>query len=218
HVRCLQSIALRREDKSRWERRVALTPDSVASLIKETDAGAIVQEDISNADVILGIKEVPKEHLIPNKTYIFFSHTHKGQLYNMPMLQDILDKKIRLIDYELMTDAQKRRLVLFGTHAGYAGMIDGLHGLGRRLLGLGYNTPFVHAAMSHTYKSLELAKSAVNNIGAAIVDEGLPKDFSPMTFVFTGTGNVSNGVQEIFKLLPHEYIEVKDLQECVTTP
>ncbi|CAG8449603.1 19009_t:CDS:2, partial [Racocetra fulgida] len=157
-VRRLQSIALRREDKSHWERRVALTPDTVSRLIKETGAGAIVQEDISNADVILGIKEVPTNHLIPNKTYMFFSHTHKGQLYNMPMLQDILDKKIRLIDYELMTDAQKRRLVLFGTHAGYA----------------------------------ELAKSAVKDIGDAIADDGLPDDFNPMTFVFTGTGNVSN--------------------------
>ncbi|CAG8590108.1 19829_t:CDS:10 [Cetraspora pellucida] len=234
-VRRLQSIALRREDKSHWERRVALTPDTVSRLIKETgvkiyvqpcnkrifnnnkfiNAGAIVQEDISNADVILGIKEVPTKSLIPNKTYMFFSHTHKGQLYNMYMLQDILDKKIRLIDYELMTDAQKRRLVLFGTHAG---MIDGLHGLGRRLLGLGYNTPFMHIAMSHTYKSLELAKSAVKDIGDVISDEGLPNDFNPMTFVFTGTGNVSNGVQEIFKCLPHEYIRVKDLQECIKAP
>ncbi|CAG8520244.1 11028_t:CDS:10 [Dentiscutata heterogama] len=118
----------------------------------------------------------------------------------MPMLQDILDK-------ELMTDAKKRRLVLFGTHAGYAGMIDGLHGLGRRLLGLGYNTP-----------SLDSAKSTVKDIGATIADEGLPNDFSPMTFVFTGTGNVSNGVQQIFKCLPHEYIQVKDLKECVMTP
>ncbi|CAG8650331.1 29939_t:CDS:10, partial [Racocetra persica] len=203
-VRRLQSIALRREDKSHWERRVALTPDTVSKLIKETgvkiyvqpcnkrifndnkfiNAGAIVQEDISNADVILGIKEVPTNQLIPNKTYMIFSHTHKGQLYNMPMLQDILDKKIRLIDYELMTDAQKRRLVLFGTHAGYA----------------------------------ELAKSAVKDIGDAISDDGLPEDFNPMTFVFTGTGNVSNGVQKIFKCLPHEYIKVKDLQECVKTP
>ncbi|KAF0400949.1 alpha-aminoadipic semialdehyde synthase [Gigaspora margarita] len=236
-TRCLQSIALRREDKSHWERRVALTPDTISRLMKETgvkvyvqpcnkrifnnnkfiNAGAIVQEDISNADVILGIKEVPTKYLIPNKTYMFFSHTHKGQLYNMPMLQDILDKKIRLIDYELMTDAQKRRLVLFGTHAGYAGMIDGLHGLGRRLLGLGYNTPFMHIAMSHTYKSLDSAKSAVKDIGVTIADEGLPNDFSPMTFVFTGTGNVSNGVQDIFKCLPHEYVQVKDLEECAMT-
>jgi alpha-aminoadipic semialdehyde synthase len=107
-----KSIAIRREDKNRWERRAALTPEAVEKLIKETGikvyvqpstkriftddryraAGAIVQEDLSPADVILGIKEVPVKDLIPGKTYVYFSHTHKGQEYNMPMLQDILDK------------------------------------------------------------------------------------------------------------------------------
>ncbi|PKC09641.1 alpha-aminoadipic semialdehyde synthase [Rhizophagus irregularis] len=237
-IRRLNTLALRREDKSRWERRVALTPDDVSKLIKETgvkvyvqpcnkrvfsnekyeQAGAVVQEDISIADVIMGIKEVPTKNLIPNKTHIFFSHTHKGQSYNMKMLQDILDKKIRLIDYELMTNEEKKRLVLFGTHAGYAGMIDGLHGLGLRLLGLGYNTSFMHIAMSHSYKSLDSALSSVKSVGESIATEGLPKDLGPMTFVFTGTGNVSNGAQEIFKHLPHEYIDAKDLKECTSTP
>ncbi|CAI2161774.1 19390_t:CDS:10 [Funneliformis geosporum] len=233
-VRGLNAIALRREDKSRWERRVALIPDDVSKLIKETGvkvyvqpcnkriyndekyekAGAMVQEDISDADIIMGIKEIPIKNLISNKIHVFFSHTHKGQKYNMPMLQEILDKKIRLIDYELMTNENKKRLVLFGTHAGYAGMIDGLHGLGLRLLGLGYNTPFMHVSMSHSYKSLDDAKLSIKNISESIVDEGLPKGFGPMTFVFTGTGNVSNGAQVIFKNLPHEYVKVKDLKEC----
>ncbi len=61
----------------------------------------------------------------------------------MPMLKDILEKRIRLLDYELMTDAENRRLVLFSRFAGYAGMIDGLHGLGQRLLGQGIGTPFL---------------------------------------------------------------------------
>lgn len=107
-----KSIAIRREGKNRWERRAALTPEAVEKLIKETGikvyvqpstkriftddkyraAGAIVQEDLSPADVILGIKEVPVKDLIPGKTYVYFSHTHKGQVYNMPMLQDVLDK------------------------------------------------------------------------------------------------------------------------------
>lgn len=107
-----KSIAIRREGKNRWERRAALTPEAVEKLIKETGikvyvqpstkrifsddkyraAGAIVQEDLSPADVILGIKEVSVQDLIPGKTYVYFSHTHKGQVYNMPMLQDILDK------------------------------------------------------------------------------------------------------------------------------
>ncbi|KAI1311045.1 hypothetical protein EDD11_003552 [Mortierella claussenii] len=226
-----KSIAIRREGKNRWERRAALTPEAVEKLIKETGikvyvqpstkrifsddkyraAGATVQEDLSPADVILGIKEVPVKDLIPGKTYVYFSHTHKGQKYNMPMLQDVLDKKIRLIDYELMSNEKKQRLVLFGKHAGYAGMIDGVHGLGQRLLGLGYSSPFLHVGMSHNYKSLASAKLALQSLGNTISDEGTPKEFGPMTFAFTGSGNVSQGAQAVFKSLPHEYVDAKDL-------
>lgn len=113
-----KSVAIRREGKNRWERRAALTPEAVEKLIKETGidvyvqpstkrifsdekyraAGAIIQEDLSPADIILGIKEVPVKDLIPGKTYVYFSHTHKGQAYNMPMLQDVLDKVKQNID------------------------------------------------------------------------------------------------------------------------
>lgn len=113
-----KSVAIRREGKNRWERRAALTPEAVEKLIKETGidvyvqpstkrifsdekyraAGAIIQEDLSPADIILGIKEVPVKDLLPGKTYVYFSHTHKGQAYNMPMLQDVLDKVKNLPD------------------------------------------------------------------------------------------------------------------------
>ncbi|KAG0210244.1 hypothetical protein BGX33_005025 [Mortierella sp. NVP41] len=208
-----KSVAIRREGKNRWERRAALTPEAVEKLIKETGikvyvqpstkrifsddkyraAGAIIQEDLSVADVILGIKEVPVKDLIPGKTYVYFSHTHKGQKYNMPMLQDVLDKKIRLIDYELMANEQKQRLVLFGKYAGYAGMIDG------------------HVGMAHNYKTLASAKIALQSLGNTILDEGTPKEFGPMTFTFTGGGNVSKGAQSVFKSLPHEFVDPKDL-------
>ncbi|KAG0240071.1 hypothetical protein BGW41_007236 [Actinomortierella wolfii] len=226
-----KSIAIRREGKNRWERRAALTPEAVERLIKETgikvyvqpstkrifsdekyrQAGAIIQEDLSPADIILGIKEVPVQDLIPGKTYVYFSHTHKGQTYNMPMLQDVLNKNIRLIDYELMTNEKKQRLVLFGRHAGYAGMIDGIHGLGQRLLGLGYSSPFLHVGMAHNYRTLASAKLALQSLGNTIMDEGTPREFGPMTFVFTGNGNVSKGAQSVFQSLPHEYVDPKDL-------
>ncbi|GJJ70109.1 alpha-aminoadipic semialdehyde synthase [Entomortierella parvispora] len=232
-----KSVAIRREGKNRWERRAALTPEAVEKLIKETGidvyvqpstkrifsddkyraAGAIVQEDLSPADIILGIKEVPVKDLIPGKTYVYFSHTHKGQAYNMPMLQDVLDKKIRLIDYELMANEQKQRLVLFGKHAGYAGMIDGVHGLGQRLLGLGYSSPFLHVGMAHNYKTLASAKLALQTLGNTISDEGTPKEFGPMTFTFTGGGNVSKGAQAVFKSLPHEFVDPKDLPKIATS-
>ncbi|KAG0307666.1 hypothetical protein BGZ98_010135 [Dissophora globulifera] len=232
-----KSIAIRREGKNRWERRAALTPEAVEKLIKETGikvyvqpstkrifsddkyraAGAIVQEDLTPADVILGIKEVPVKDLIPGKTYVYFSHTHKGQTYNMPMLQDVLDKNIRLIDYELMANEQKQRLVLFGKHAGYAGMIDGVHGLGQRLLGLGYSSPFLHVGMAHNYKTLASANLSLQMLGNTIQDEGTPKEFGPMTFVFTGGGNVSKGAQAVFKSLPHEFVDPKDLKKIATS-
>ncbi|KAF9293993.1 hypothetical protein BGZ74_011470 [Mortierella antarctica] len=232
-----KSVAIRREGKNRWERRAALTPEAVEKLIKETGiavyvqpstkrifsddkyraAGAIIQEDLSVADIILGIKEVPVKDLIPGKTYVYFSHTHKGQAYNMPMLQDVLDKKIRLIDYELMANEHKQRLVLFGKHAGYAGMIDGVHGLGQRLLGLGYSSPFLHVGMAHNYKSLASAKLALQTLGNTIADEGTPKEFGPMTFTFTGSGNVSQGAQSVFKSLPHEFVDPKDLPKIATS-
>jgi hypothetical protein len=106
------SIGIRREGKNRWERRVPLVPDQVERLVKElgvtvyiqpstkrvipnekyVQAGAIVTEDLSAADIIMGVKEVPPKDLIPEKTYMFFSHTHKGQPYNMIMLRNILQK------------------------------------------------------------------------------------------------------------------------------
>lgn len=98
---------------------------------------------MKDADIILGVKEVPIKTLEDNKTYVMFSHTHKGQKHNMPLLQAILDKKIRLMDYELLTDEEGKRLVRFGTFAGYAGMIDFLHGFGLRLLALGHDSPFM---------------------------------------------------------------------------
>jgi alpha-aminoadipic semialdehyde synthase len=94
---------------------------------------------------------VPVEQLLPNKTYAFFSHTIKAQADNMEMLDTILHRKIRLIDFEKMTDQEDKRLVYFGKWAGYTGFIDILHGLGLRLLALGHHTPFIHIALAHNY-------------------------------------------------------------------
>lgn len=107
------------------------------------NAGAHIQEDISEASVIFGVKQVPVDSLIPEKTYCFFSHTIKAQETNMPLLDAILEKKIRLIDYERLIDESGQRLVAFGKYAGVAGMINILHGLGLRLLALGHHTPFM---------------------------------------------------------------------------
>lgn len=155
-------IAIRREDQSVWERRAPLAPANVRQLIRAgvkvivqpsnrraypahayQAAGAILQEDISPASVIFGVKQVPVDQLISNRTYCFFSHTIKAQESNMPLLDAILEKNIRLLDYEKLTDDNGQRVVAFGKYAGVAGMVNILHGLGLRLLALGHHTPFM---------------------------------------------------------------------------
>jgi alpha-aminoadipic semialdehyde synthase len=158
----------------------------------------------------MGVKEVPSELLIPKKKYIFFSHTHKGQVSNIPLLRAVRDSGITLYDYELIKDSNGKRLVAFGKYAGYSGMINALNGLGDRLLTRGIRTPFVNVPLTQYYQNLKHLKSSIKSIGKAIKSQGIP----PLIFTFVGTGNVSQGAQEIFKLLPHEWIEnVKDIKE-----
>lgn len=82
------------------------------------NAGAIIQEDISEASVIFGVKQVPVDALIPGKTYCMFSHTIKAQESNMALLDACLEKNIRLIDYERIIDENGQRMVAFGKYAG----------------------------------------------------------------------------------------------------
>ena len=156
-------IGIRREDQSPWERRAPLAPEHVRTLVHKHNikvliqasnrrafpissyiqAGAIVQEDLSEASVIIGVKQVPIDLLIPNKVYMMFSHTHKAQNDNMPLLDACLEKNVTLIDYERIVDDQGVRVVAFGKYAGVVGMINILHGLGLRFLALGHHTPFM---------------------------------------------------------------------------
>lgn len=179
-----KTIAIRREDASLWERRAPLAPHHVRALTKNgvkvyvqpsnrraypiqayVNAGAEVQEDISDVPVIIGVKQVPIDQLHPNKTYVFFSHTIKAQEANMPMLDAILERNIRLIDYERMCDESGGRVVAFGKYAGKAGMINILHGLGLRLLALGHHTPFmVSTAVGHYRLALPTAVSVQNTV------------------------------------------------------
>lgn len=225
-------LAIRREDASIWERRAPLAPYHVEKLTKQgvkimiqpsnrrayplqsyIRAGAEAREDISAAPVILGVKQVPVDLLLPDKTYCFFSHTIKAQEANMPLLDAVLDKNIRLIDYERMVDERDQRVVAFGKYAGYAGMINILHGIGLRLLALGHHTPFMHIGPAHNYRNVGTAKQAIRDAGYEIALGKMPRSIGPLTFVFTGSGNVSQGAQEVFAELPIEYVDPKDLRE-----
>src|SRR6185295_18828131 len=227
----MHGIGIRREDKNEWERRVPLTPDHVAELVEQhgvavhvqpssirafpdkdyRSAGAEVDERLAAPRVILGVKEIPSELLLPGRTYLFFSHTSKGQAYNMPMLQRILELGSTLVDYEHVLDERGRRLIFFGRYAGHAGMIDALWALGRRLAAEGISTPFERVRLAHDYSSLDEAASHIARIGESLRHTGVPAGLHPLIVGFTGSGNVSRGALEIFDRLPHVEVDAEEL-------
>lgn len=221
-------LGIRKEVKNKWERRVTLTPAAVKELKEQYDihtlfqlserrifddeeyikAGAEAREVLDEASIILAVKEIPIKHILENKIYLFFSHTIKGQPYNMPLLQTLLDKKCTLIDYEPIKDENDRRLVFFGRHAGYAGMVNGLFTLGRRLKEFGIKNQFEEIKQAKDYPNLETAKEKINNLGESLE---LTDEINPIVIGITGYGNVSIGVQKILDLLPVEQISPKEL-------
>ncbi|TDW96565.1 NAD(P)-dependent oxidoreductase [Dinghuibacter silviterrae] len=157
-------------------------------------AGIKVQDNLEEADILLGIKEVPKELLIPGKTYFFFSHTKKKQAGNQALFRAILREKITLIDYECLTHEDGQRILGFGFFAGVVGAHNGIMAYGRRTgafaLGRVYQSKHFKGLI-HTYFELRLP---------------------PLKVAVTGTGRVSSGVLEIMNLMgikevePEEYL------------
>ena len=215
-------IGIRREDKNKWERRVPLIPEDLKRLkgVYGIDAivqpseiriypddvfrenGAIVKEDLSAADTIFAVKEIPVDLLAAGKTYIFFSHTIKGQTYNMGLLKRLMDLKCNLIDYERIVNEKNQRLIFFSIHAGYAGIIETLFSFGQKIKLKGIDSPLAQIKQAYEYTSIENAKEHIKQIAHQISEKGLPKELSPLIVGFAGDGNVSKGAQEIMDLLP----------------
>lgn len=228
-------IGIRREDKSRWERRVPVTPEDAWKLKEEhgievwvqpspirafteeefAQAGAIVQEDLSPCPVIFAVKEIPPDLFEAGKTYVFFAHVIKGQPYNMPMLKKMLELGCNLIDYEKVTDEKGRRLIFFGRHAGIAGMVKTLWALGQRLDWEGIPNPFSQLRHTYEYKDLAEAKEAVSKMGEKLKAACLPQSVTPLICGIAGYGNVARGVWEILDLLPVKEIEPKEVAPLV---
>lgn len=229
-----KTLGLVREDYGMWERRAPLSPDHVKVLVNQgftviiqpcsrrifsnteyIEAGAIINENLQDANLIIGVKKINSSLVYPDKSYMFFSHVIKAQPANMPMLDQILQLKARLFDYECITKYGRddtKRLVAFGKYAGMAGMIDSLQGLGQRLLADGYSTPFLNISNAFMHENLKSAKNSFRGISKQINTSGISKNLSPIVFAFTGTGNVSGGAQEMFENLPHQYINLEDLK------
>jgi alpha-aminoadipic semialdehyde synthase len=225
-------IGIRREDKNEWERRVPLTPEHVKELTHHgvhvhvqpsrirvfsdeeyEKAGALVQDDLSECDVIFGIKEMPESLFMEDQAYMFFAHVIKGQKYNMPMLKRLMEVGGTLLDYEKVTDDKNRRLIFFGNFAGLAGMLETFYTLGKRLEWEGIPSPFSALKRPLDYASLGEARAALAVVGKWIEIDGLPEKMEPLIAGFAGYGNVSKGAQEIFDILPHEEIAPEKLAE-----
>ena len=206
-------IGLIREGKIPHDNRVALTPaqckwihknsSDVRVIAQSSDyrcfsdrefvnAGIEVKDDISDCDIFLGIKEVPVDQLIANKTYLFFSHTKKQQPHNRKLLQTIIEKGITLIDYECFEHEDGQRIIGFGFFAGVVGAHNGMLAYGKRT-GL-YNLDRVYKQRSfreliHTYFGLRLP-----NVKIAVA----------------GSGRVAHGILEIMNLLGIHEVEPDD--------
>jgi saccharopine dehydrogenase (NAD+, L-lysine-forming) len=140
----------------------------------------------------MGIKEVPKEKLIPNKSYVFFSHTIKKQPHNRPLLQEALRKKIELIDYECLVWENGERILGFGHFAGVVGAHNGFYAYGKR------NNLFhlKRAYECHSYEEL--------------LHEYRHIKLPPIKIAVTGTGRVAKGVYELLEKLHLRMVSVQD--------
>ncbi|MGB2957251.1 MAG: hypothetical protein WBG01_15545 [Bacteroidota bacterium] len=224
-------IGIRRETKDKTQRRSPLSPRHVRELVREKGirvivqpwdhrifrddeyrrAGAIISDNLSQANLVFGVKEVPRSFLEEGQTYCFFSHTVKGQTYNMPMLRAMRDRRNTLLDYELARDATGKRVVCFGEFAGFAGMIDTMWALGRRLQWEGIPSPFHRIRYATDYENLKEARRVFRSVGREIRERGLDRRLVPFVCGFTGYGRVSRAALRLFKHLPVKEIAPGDL-------
>ncbi len=188
--------------------KIAVQPSSIRAFTDQEyqDAGIPLQEDLSDCDVLLGVKEVPVEMLLPGKDYMFFSHTYKQQPYNRDLLRAILNKKIRLIDYEMLKDPHGRRLLGFGRYAGIVGAYNAFRAWGA--LTDAYQLKPAHQCYDRSELEGELVKVQ------------LPENFR---IALTGAGKVAAGAMEILSALkilhvfPPEYCREEFRGDAVFT-
>lgn len=211
-----------KEGKNPPDRRVVLTPkaceelndtfDQIEILVEKSDIrtftdqeysnkGVQVSDDISSAEVLLGVKEVPIDALIPNKKYFFFSHTIKMQPYNRDLLRAVLEKNIELYDHEVITDKNEIRLVAFGRYAGIVGAYNGIRAFGLK------------------HSLFELPKAQQLTDQQALIQQLRSIDLPPIKIVLTGKGRVSNGAKEMLDGMGLKEVSVRAyLEETFDRP
>ena len=231
------TIGIRLEDKSKWERRVPLTPTDAAGIQacfghrlivqpspirvftdrEYREAGVEVSEAALDADIVIAVKEIPPALYRPGRVYVNFAHVIKGQARNMPLLREYLRQGCTLVDYECIADEHNRRLIFFSVHAGYAGAIEALRALGLRLQGRGVATPLAEIRPPHAYGDLTAAEAHLRGIGERLRAERLPGGL-PLTIGVAGYGNVARGVQTVLSWLPVARVAPADLPAAANAP
>lgn len=204
-------IVLIREEKTPPDSRVALNPQQAAQLISQgwditvqpsprrafkdeeyVAAGVPLQEDVADRDLLLGIKEVPIDNLVADKTYCFFAHVIKEQPYNRKLLLALLDKNIRHIDYEVLTDEKRKRLIAFGFFAGMVGAHNGIWAYGKR------TGKFELPRMNDCFDYAEAIKHYDNT------------QLPAMKIVLTGTGRVGQGAAKVLEDMGIRQVSAED--------
>ena len=206
-------FAIIKERKNPPDRRVVFSPEKLAEarvlfpqaefIVESSDIrifpdeaykalGFKVTDDVSDCDIMIGVKEVPIEHLIPNKKYFFFSHTIKKQPYNRKLLVAMLNKHIEMYDHETIIKKSGARLIGFGRYAGLVGAYNGFRALGLRD-GL-FNLPKVETLADLDEVKAQLDKITLPNI----------------KILLTGTGKVALGAKEIL-----DYLKIKEISDAL---
>jgi saccharopine dehydrogenase (NAD+, L-lysine-forming) len=202
-----------RERKNPPDRRVVLSPEACiklrsmypnATIIVEpspirvfrdeeyTNKGFEVASKMEECDVLLGVKEVPMEDLLPNKKYFFFSHTIKKQPYNRDLIQEILVKSIELYDHEVISNPKGQRLVAFGRYAGIVGAYNGI-----RTYGLKFNL-------------FQLPKAEILEDQKALIAELQNIKLPNIKILLTGRGRVGNGAKEMLEAMGLKKVNVEE--------
>ncbi|UII75012.1 NAD(P)-dependent oxidoreductase [Flagellimonas sp. HMM57] len=211
-----------RERKSPPDRRVVLSPKECQNVLSkfpkakiEVESSPIrvfgdkeyeklnvpVSQNIDDCDVLLGVKEVPINALIPNKKYFFFSHTIKKQPYNRDLLRAVLEKNIELYDHEVITDQKGQRLVAFGRYAGIVGAYNGVRTYGLK------------------YGAFDLPKAETLHDQQALIDELQKIQLPNIKILLTGKGRVGNGAKEMLDAMNLMKVNVAEyLSETFNEP
>ena len=207
-------IGLLKEGKIPPDKRVPFSPVQCADIIKSysevsiciqpslnrcfsdkdyVENGVFLQQDLSDCDVIMGVKEVPVDMLVSQKIFFFFSHTIKKQPYNKVLLQKIIQKKIQLVDYETLVDNNNKRIIGFGRYAGIVGCYN-------TFLAYGYKSKSYHLHFAHLLDSKQ-------DLDKELLKISLPRDFK---IILTGGGRVARGAIEVLDSLGVKKISKSD--------